>query len=194
MRLVRLLFVCLLLAPLPAAASEPLEAMTTLNDGTGSVEVVIAETVRYHPKGQSIRDLCRAGLEVVGCTDFPVERLECSCVRRGDHWVIEAKASIDAEVHLADRQSYSRILAHERMHLVDLEAALRAHLGGVTAQHFESQPGCDELAKVMSSPSYVRAVMNRLRLASNEKYHCRRPGSPIEAPAEPLMLARARRP
>jgi hypothetical protein len=108
--------------------------------------------------------------------------------------VLEAHATISAAIHLADRQSYNRVLAHERMHLVDLETALREHLGSIVAQRFESAPGCEELARVISAPSYVRAVMNRLRIASNAKYHCQRPGSPVEAPEKPLVLARAQEP
>jgi len=77
---------------------------------------------------------------------------------------------------------------------VDLETELRAHLGGLVAQRFESAPGCEELARVISAPSYVRAVMNRLRTASNKKYRCQRHGSPIEAPEKPLVLARAQQP
>ncbi|MFA6958062.1 MAG: hypothetical protein WC538_19515 [Thermoanaerobaculia bacterium] len=212
MRLVRSLFVCLLLAAFPGYAAEPvalaldLESVVPATDGdlvvpaidldpgAGGADVSFAETVRYHQRGQNIRGLCRAGFDVIGCTDFPAERIECTCERRGDHWVLKAHAKINAEIHLADRRSYNKVLAHERMHLVDLETELRAHLGSLVAQRFESAPGCEELARVISAPSYVRAVMNRLRRASNEKYHCQRHGSPVEAPEKPLVLARAQQP
>jgi hypothetical protein len=34
--------------------------------------------------------------------------------------------------------------------------------------------------------------MNRLRRASNEKYHCQRPGSPVESVDEQPIVALAR--
>jgi len=212
MRLVRSLFVCLLCASMSGYAAEPValaldvESVVPATDATvvvpaveleppaGGSDVLFAESVRYHQRGQDIRSLCRAGFDVIGCTDFPAERIDCTCERRGDHWALEAHATISAEIHLADRRSYNKVLAHERMHLVDLEAELRAHLGGLVAQRFESAPGCEELARVISAPSYVRAVMNRLRMASNEKYRCQRHGSPIQAPEKPLVLARAQEP
>ncbi len=212
MRLVRSLFVCLLFAALPVYAAEPVALALDVESGAPSTDgdavvpavelgpvaggayVSFAESIHYHHRGQDIRGLCRAGFDVIGCTDFPAEKIECTCERRGDHWVLEAHAKINAEIHLADRRSYNKVLAHERMHLVDLETELRAHLGSLVAQRFESAPGCEELARVISAPSYVRAVMNRLRVASNAKYRCQRHGSPVEAPEKPLVLAQAQRP
>jgi hypothetical protein len=178
----------------PAIYGDQVVPAEDLGSVAGNADVKFAESVRYHQRGQDIRSLCRAGFDVIGCTDFPAERIECKCERKGSAWVLVAHARISAEIHLADRRSYNRVLAHEQMHLVDLETALRAHLESLVAQRFESAPGCEELARVVSAPSYARAVMNRLRRASNEKYHCQRPGSPIEAPEKPLVMALAQQP
>lgn len=191
MRLVRSLLVCLSILVPRLHASEPPALALQTNDDAERMDVTFEETVRYHNARRDLRDLCRTDFDVLGCTDFPLEQLHCRCIPRDDQWILEAHAVIRSEVHLADRRAYHRVLAHEHMHLVDLEAALREHLGAIVAQRFESAPGCEELARVMSAPSYLRGVMNRLRRASNEKYRCQRPGSTIGAPEKPPVFARA---
>lgn len=159
----------------------------------GAHEVSFNQEVIYHPRHEKLHLLCQAPIEVLGCTEFPAERFECSCERDGAQWVLHPRAAITAAVHLSRRGAYDRVLLHERLHIVDLEAALRAHFDTIVEQRFDQQSTCELLARVISSPSYARDVMNRLRKASNEKHRCQRPGKTPSVELDPAEVAAARK-
>lgn len=140
----------------------------------GRVELAMRGRVEQHRPKALIGKPCRVEGDVVGCTDFPIEQLVCQCTLRTDGWVIDSVANIETVIHVSDRQPYHKVLHHEQLHWTDLEVNLRGHLAQIASLRYESREACENLAKVMSSPSYLRDVMNRLRIGSNEKYHCTR--------------------
>jgi hypothetical protein len=67
-------------------------------------------------------------------------------------------------------------MLHERAHLGDVEAGLRAHLDTIEARAFGSRKACESFAKVLTGSPHLRIVMNRLREASNVRFGCDRKG------------------
>jgi len=146
----------------------------TLSAHTGLVEVTISESVEFHRHSRDLAKPCRAGYDVKGCTDFPVERLACECELHGGTWMINARADVQAVIHVAKDYASQPVLRHERLHLTDLESALREHLGGIAAKEYQSEPACRTYARVLSNTPHLRVVMNQIRVKSNEKYGCSR--------------------
>lgn len=192
MRLVRSFLPLVLVGGLSVEAGESASAASAARI-PGAYEVSFNQEVIYHPRREKLHLLCQAPIEVLGCTEFPAERFECNCERDGEQWVLRPSAAITAAVHLSRRSSYDRLLLHERLHIVDLEAALRAHFETIVEQRFDQQSTCELLARVISSPSYARDVMNRLRKASNEKHRCQRPGKTPSVDLDPAEVAAARK-
>jgi hypothetical protein len=141
---------------------------------SGRVDVKLTTTVRYMSSSKALHAACRVNGDVLGCTDFPAERLHCSCSALKEKWVIDSEATIPAVIYLSGRESDPRLLMHERLHFTDLERGLRERLARVAAVHYESLSACETVAGAFSAPSFLRDVMNNLRAASNAKYHCNR--------------------
>jgi hypothetical protein len=142
----------------------------------GVLKLSVIATVKPHSRSEKLRDVCRAGFEVNGCTDFPVEKLECSCKARDGAWVIDGSATVAAVIHVSNEHPIGTILIHERAHIGDLEAGLRAHLDTIGSRTFGSQKACETYAKVLTESPHLRVVMNELRKASNVKFGCDRKG------------------
>jgi len=141
---------------------------------SGDVEISIVDSVEVHARDAKLTRICRAAWDVNGCTDFPVERLECHCERHGDLWMIDASAEIVAVIHLSKAHSDSRLLIHERLHLADLESGLHEHLAQVASRAYQSETACRTYARVLTESPHLRLVMNRIRERSNDKYQCSR--------------------
>jgi len=142
----------------------------------GVLGLSVIATVKPHSRFEKLRDVCRAGFEVAGCTDFPVEKLECSCKARDGAWVVDGRATVDAVIHVSNEHPIGTILIHERAHVGDLEAGLRAHLDTIESRLFGSRQACEVYAKVLTESPHLRIVMNELRAASNVKFGCDRKG------------------
>lgn len=142
----------------------------------GSFDVSLVETVKQHPRSDTLREVCRVGFRIRGCTDFPREELDCRCESREGAWVLAGRAYLEAVIHLATGQPTNEVLLHERAHIEDLERGLRRHFDSVMSISFESRSSCERYATVLSESPHLRVVMNDLRIASNIKYGCDRKG------------------
>lgn len=154
----------------PAAADAPV-ALTS-----GIFQVSLVETVLEHPRREKIRDVCRVGYRVRGCTDFSKEELACHCEARDGSWFLNGHAYLEAVIHLSSGQPIGDVLIHERAHIGDLERGLREHFSSIMSIRFDSQPSCETYASTLRTSQHLRAVMNDLRIASNVKYGCDRKG------------------
>ena len=137
-------------------------------------DIALQVSTRQHAGSVPLGDACRVGYRVRACTDFPKEVLECDCAWRGDGWAIEGRAVLGAVIHVNGRQPVGDVMIHERAHLLDIEARLRAHLAMLGEKRFESKSSCQAFAAIVDRTSYLRTVMNRLRTESNEKFGCDR--------------------
>lgn len=142
----------------------------------GTVDIDLVQSIRVHPRSENLDRICRSGWKVNGCTDFPVETLECRCQRRGGMWVISATAKLESITHLPNSIGHASNLAHERRHLSDLEEGLRAHLERLASRAYESEAACRRFASFLEASTHLRVVMNELRIASNAKFGCSRAG------------------
>jgi len=139
---------------------------------TGLVDVTISESVEHHRHARDLAKTCRSSYEVKGCTDFPAEHLACECDLHAGLWTINARADVQAVIHVSKDYASQPILRHERLHLTDLEDALREHLGRIASNTYESETACRTYARVLSDSPHLRVVMNKIRVKSNEKYGC----------------------
>lgn len=166
---VRSIFVKLLLslATLPLIAAD----LPPVTGGAPELPVIeFNEETVVHSAFRGMDITCGVDKKVFGCTEFPDEVLSCGCVLDGGIWKIEARARVSAIVHV--RTGDNETLIHERRHLQDLRQALVEHLTRVLDLEFPNEDVCRMKAKVMSSRSYLRDVMNRLRIESNRKFGC----------------------
>jgi hypothetical protein len=152
------------------------QILSDSNDGSaaGGLELSVKESIATHGRGERLSDICRANYDVQGCTDFPLEKLECHCEPRDEQWALTGRATVEAAIHLSTSHPLGQILIHERAHLADLEAGLRAHLDELASRRFGSRRACETFAGVLMSTPHLRVVMNELRVASNVKYGCDR--------------------
>lgn len=139
---------------------------------TSSVRLAIETSIQMHGPRENLSRLCRVERNVRGCTDFPEERLECSCEMDEDHWHIRVRASVRAVIHLSRDVSGERVAIHERMHLADLETGLGEHLRAIAAKPYQLESACRTYARVLEETPHLRVMMNGLRQRSNEKYGC----------------------
>jgi hypothetical protein len=95
---------------------------------------------------QSRADLerwCHFAADLYACTAFEERKLDATCVASGDRqWRFFATASIKPVVYLWD----SRWLGHERLHIGDIQTALRAYMEMLRAHRFDTQTDCRRAA------------------------------------------------
>ncbi len=174
MRIANCIVVAAVIVLSQPVAAEALYGLEKRGSGWGDVDIQVARTLEFHPRRDEIREVCRAGYEVKGCTDFPVETLECHCDRRGDAWVISVSARLEAVVHLLKSHENMKSLVHEGLHMQDLRTGLQSHLESLASRRYESVTTCRRFAEFLSTSSHLRVVMNRLRVESNAKLGCSR--------------------
>jgi hypothetical protein len=124
--------------------------------------------MRIHKSASDLPQLCRTDHLVYACSDFVREALEGRCERFGDGWGVVAKIRLEILVHLSDFDQ----LSHERAHIRDIKASLQRRLEPFLSARFDDQRHCAAIARVLSEPGFVVALMNELRFASNEKFGC----------------------
>lgn len=168
--------------PLLVCAVSTLHAVGDDNSGPdadaprGVLELSVIATVKPHSRQEKLSDVCRTGFEPNACTDFPVEKLECGCKARDGAWVIDGRATLAAVIHVSNEHPIGTILIHERAHLADLDAGLRAHLDMIESHRFGTRQACERFANVLADSPHLRIVMNELRATSNNKFGCDRKG------------------
>lgn len=166
------LFVCAVSSLVEAQSMKPQAA----DRKAAGIVLAVTSSIEHHSRFEKLSDVCRAGFAVNGCTDFPVERLECNCIERSGGWVIEGRAAIKAVIHVSTEYPIQSVMVHERAHIADLEAGLRAHLDAIGKRTFGSRKACETYARVLTDTPHLRIVMNELRRASNVKFGCDRKG------------------
>jgi hypothetical protein len=130
--------------------------------------VTWAVKIRSWPDHVRLDDICRVSHDVRACTDFALERFDCSCERGADGWRIVVDVHVEAVINIINL----RHLTHERLHIVEIRESLPSAIGNFLSMRFVSEAGCATLASVMSSPAFTAAVMNRLRSESNARLGC----------------------
>lgn len=138
-----------------------------------TLDVRIVRRTELHPR-EELRKVCRAAWDVDGCTDFPVETLECRCEQSGDEWMIKPTVEIEAVTHLRRASQHGRLMVHEEMHMTDLTEGLRKHLQKLASRRYGTEDACRTSAWALSGSAHIKTVMNRLRVASNTKFGCSR--------------------
>jgi len=176
MRLARSVFALVVYSASYVVTAAPAAADAPGATPVGLFELSLVETVREHSQREKIRDVCRVGFRVRGCTDFPKEEFTCHCEAREGSWFLNGHAYLEAVIHLSSGQPIGDVLIHERAHIGDLERGLREHFGSIMSIRFGSQSSCETYAHTLKSSQHLRAVMNDLRIASNVKYGCDRKG------------------
>lgn len=167
--------IALIVSSVSAFQAAELESVELDSAGAGDrFEIAVVETMVYHRSRRSLLERCSVGRNVYGCTEFPLESLECKCEPRQADWSITARATISAVIHLSSEHPINQVLMHERMHVADLEFGLRAHLEELASRHFKSRRACETLSKVLTESPHLVVVMNRLRTESNAKFGCDR--------------------
>lgn len=144
--------------------------------------------IRFRSLNEDLSKTCHASGDVRGCTEFPVELLECDCELDDQGWRLRITARIEALIHV----DHTKILMHEQQHLLHLDALLKSYLARMTAPVFPTERRCRAIGRILSRPEYVTSMMNDLRTASNERFQCDRPGS--NHPEGLLALERRSRP
>lgn len=162
------------------AASMSLAAWPAFADAShaadGRFELRLVEKVKEHTRSEKLDDVCRVGFRVRGCTDFPVEKLDCHCEAREDSWVLVGSARIEAVIHLSYGEPIGAVLLHEQAHIGDVENGLRHHFGSIMSIRFSTQRSCERYANTLVNSPHLQVVMNELRIASNIKFGCDRKG------------------
>jgi len=151
-----------------------LSPITASPQHTGDIRVHVDHRVVLHPNDSSLEKACHAPYRVKACTVFPVERLECRCEQKGSAWFISIEAEIDAVIQVGNEVTRAPHILHEQRHVADIEAGLIARLQEFAAHPFETREACDHRALFLATSAHVRALMNELRAASNEKSGCSR--------------------
>jgi len=174
MRLSRSFFALVVSIACCRAEAGPPAANATPSRSDGRFEIALSASIDRAPRREALRTLCRADYDVVGCTDFSRETIDCKCKSRGGAWVIDGRVELEAVIRLSPSTVGNGVLLHEQLHLGDLERGLRARLDSIDAMRFGTRKACDTYAKVLRESPFLRIVMNELRAASNAKYGCDR--------------------
>jgi len=169
--------VALVIATWPTEA-ESIPGLDATVSRRGSVEIRLDRRIELHPAHDTLVRECRADREVSGCTDFPVEILDCECEQQGGAWQMNLSAKLEAVTHLRNTPDHTRLMLHEALHVGDLERGLRDHLEALASRRFDSATSCRRFARVLRESPHLRLVMNRLRVESNAKFGCSRGGRP----------------
>ena len=120
--------------------------------------------------------VCGTDLPVEACTAFAGQVLTCACERVGEGWGIAARAQFIPVLYLMGGEH----VAHERDHIADIEASLRAFLDELEDFRFESLVMCQSFAEG-EQRSFVK-TMNALKVSSNVQRHGVRLASAVRRP------------
>jgi len=174
MRLSRTFIALVVFLVCSRAEAGPPAANAAPSRSDGRFEIALFASIDRGPRREALKTLCRADYDVVGCTDFPRETLDCGCKSRGGAWVIDGRVELEAVIRLSPVMPGNAVLVHEQLHLGDVERGLRERLDSIGAMRFGTRTACDTYAKVLRESPFLRIVMNELRAASNAKYGCDR--------------------
>jgi hypothetical protein len=112
------------------------------------------------------RERCGANnAHVYACTQFVGQELTAGCTLQGDLWTMQTRAGYLALIYIV-RQDF---IAHEQMHLRDIEKSVADHLDLLETRTFRSAADCDAAAQ--SAAANFRAKMQEFAAASNARRH-----------------------
>lgn len=138
------------------AATVPIEA----DDLTISVN-----TVRFVRPGSQVVERCATESPIRGCTYFFARQLLGGCALSGTSWVVVPHARFGVKTFLA----HSSALAHERIHIRDVERDVSEYVAGLRMWRFDSQLDC--AAAFKQAANTFPATMDAIQWKSNSTRH-----------------------
>jgi hypothetical protein len=111
--------------------------------------------------------ICRtSSRQIVACTFFAAEKIECSCRPRGLQWKIEAEVEFVPVMYLYSGLKEEPV-RHEEHHIEDVTAMLKRHLDEVVSRPYRSEQECRTAAR--AERARFPARMNGYRADSNRR-------------------------
>lgn len=138
------------------AATVPIEA----DDLTISVN-----TVRFVRPGSQVVERCATESPIRGCTYFFARQLLGGCALSGTSWVVVPHARFGVKTFLA----HSSALAHERIHIRDVERDVSEYVAALRMWRFDSQLDC--AAAFKQAANTFPATMDAIQWKSNSTRH-----------------------
>jgi hypothetical protein len=130
----------------------------------GDVTISV-NSVRFVRAGGHLVERCATESPVRGCTYFFARQLLGDCALAGESWVVVPHARFGVKTFLAQ----SSALAHERIHIRDVEKDVSDYVAGLRMWRFDSQVDC--AAAFKKAADNFPATMDAMQWKSNSTRH-----------------------
>lgn len=139
-----------------------LAAALPVNGGDLTISV---NSVRFVRPGSQVVERCATDSPIRGCTYFFGRQLLGDCALSGTSWVVVPHARFGVKTFLA----HSSALAHERIHIRDVEKDVSEYVAGLRMWRFDSQLDCAAAFK-QAADAFPR-TMDAIQWKSNSTRH-----------------------
>ncbi|HET7706383.1 MAG TPA: hypothetical protein VFM36_09880 [Thermoanaerobaculia bacterium] len=126
---------------------------------------ISVNSVRFVRPGSQIVERCATESPIRACTYFFARQLLGDCALSGTSWVVVPHARFGVKTFLA----HSSALAHERIHIRDVEKDVSEYVAGLRMWRFDSQLDC--AAAFKQAADAFPATMDAIQWKSNSTRH-----------------------
>src|SRR5687768_3282582 len=126
---------------------------------------ISVNSVRFVRPGSQTVERCATESPIRGCTYFFARQLLGDCALSGASWVVVPHARFGVKTFLA----HSSALAHERIHIRDVEKDVSEYVAGLRMWRFDSQLDC--AAAFKQAADAFPATMDAIQWKSNSTRH-----------------------